>query len=146
MSRTTVQRTIDAPIDVVFNTVADVRNFSKVVPEIVNVQFLTDSQVGLGTRFRETRMMNGREATVELEVTEYQENDHVRIVSDAGGTIWDTVFSVKPVGDQVELDMTMDANAYKLLAKLFNPFIKGVIQKAVERDMDAVKKHCEERG
>ena len=35
------------------------------------------------------------EATTELEVTEYVENDHVRMVADSHGTIWDTVFSVK---------------------------------------------------
>jgi len=37
----------------------------------------------------------------------------------------------------------MDANAYKLVPKLMNPLIKGMIQKAIENDMDAVKTYCE---
>lgn len=39
--------------------------------------------------------------------------------------------------------MVMDANAYRLLAKLFNPLIKGMIRKFIEKDMDAVKAYCE---
>lgn len=37
-------------------------------------------QVGVGTRFRETRLMNGREQAVELEVAEYTENKCVRMI------------------------------------------------------------------
>ena len=62
MSRTTVSRTIDAPIERVFNAVADITEFSKALPHIVNVEFLTDSRLGVGTRFRETRLMRGKEA------------------------------------------------------------------------------------
>ena len=87
--------------------------------------------------------MKGKEATVELEVTEFVENEHIRIVSDTNGTVWDTVFTVAPVGDQTRLDMVMDAKAYKLLPKLMNPIIKGMIQKAIEQDMDSVKIYCE---
>ena len=143
MTRTHVTRTISAPLDRVFDCVAHVENFQKAVPGIVNIEFLSDEHSGVGTRFRETRLMNGKEVTVELEVTEYVENEHIRIVSDTHGTVWDTVFRVSPAADQTTLDMTMDAKAYKLLPKLTNPLVKGMIQKAVEKDMDAVKVHCE---
>ena len=143
MSRTTVTRTIEAPIESVFNTVAAIEQFSEAIPHIVNVEILSEIQTGVGTRFRETRLMRGKEATTELEVTEYVENERIRLVSDAGGTIWDTVFTVAPQDGQTELTMTMDASAYKLLAKLMNPFIMGMVKKAVEKDMDAVKSFCE---
>ena len=143
MSRTTIQRTIRAPVERVFDTVADINNFSKAIPHIVSAEILSDTKKGVGTRFRETRLMDGKEATTELEVTEYVENDHVRIVADSHGTVWDTVFTVKQAGEGTELEMTMDANAYKLLPKIVNPLIKGMIQKAIEKDMDAVKEFCE---
>lgn len=146
MSQTTVVRTIDAPIERVFDTVAHVENFAKAVPQIVATEFLSDVMSGVGTRFRETRRMHGREATTELEVTEYAENDRVRIVGDAGGTIWDTVFAVSPDpdSDRVQLMLTMDARPYTLMSRLVNPFIKGFVRKAIESDMDAVKAYCEE--
>ena len=144
MSRTTVSRTIRAPIEKVFDTIAHIENFSKAVPHITKVEFLSETRRGVGTKFKETRLMGKREATSVLEVTEYVENERVRMVADQGGTIWDTVFTVKPSGDAVEMTMVMEAKAYKLLARFFNPLIKGMIQKFIEKDMDAVKEYCEQ--
>lgn len=143
MARTVVTRTINASAKNVFDAVAHIENFSKAVPHITNIEFLTETRTGVGTRFRETRLMRGREATTELEVTEYVENERIRLVSDQGGTIWDTVFTITPKDEQTELTMVMDANAYKVLAKIMNPLIKGMINKAIEADMDSVKSYCE---
>lgn len=143
MMRTTVARTIDAPIDQVFDTIAHIENFSKAVPDIVNVEFLSDTRKGVGTCFRETRLMRGKEESTELEVTEYVENESIRIVADTHGTIWDTVFTVKSVDGQTRLEMVMDAKAQKLTSKLMNRLMKGFLQKALEKDMDAVKTYCE---
>ena len=118
---------------------------NRINPRIVNVEFLSDVRSGVGTRFRETREMDGKKATTELEVTEYVDNERVRIVSDTHGTVWDTVFSVREIDGKTELEMVMDANAYKLLPKLVNPLIKGAIRKAIEADLDGVKAHCEKR-
>ncbi len=147
MTTTKIVQTINAPIEAVFSCVADIRNFSEAIPHIINIEFLTEQQVGTGTRFKETRLMNGREATVELEVREYSENDHFRIVADAHGTIWDTIFTVEKRGTDTapitELVMVMEARAYKLLPKIMNPLMKGMIKKAISGDMDAVKAYCE---
>jgi len=143
MSRMVVKRTINAPIERVFQTVADISQFSQAIPQIVKVEFLSDVKSGIGTRFRETRSMNGKEATTELEVTEYIENEHIRLVTDMHGCVWDTLFEVKPHNGQSELTMTMDARPYKLMARLMNLVIGGMIKKLVERDMDAVKAFCE---
>ena len=143
MSRTAVSRTINAPVDQVFDTVAHIENFSTAVPHITAVEFLSEQQRGVGTKFRETRVLRGRQATTELEVTEYVANQCIRIVSDEGGTIWDTVFTVSSVGQGTRLDMVMNASAYKLISKLFNPLMKGLIRRAIEGDLDAVKAYCE---
>ena len=136
-------RTIAAPLDLVFQTVSDVRNFRDAVPHITHVEFLSDQQVGAGTRFRETRLMNGREQTVELKVAEYIDNDRVRMISDAGGTIWDTMFSVSKGSDNITLEMKMDIKPHTLIARIMTPLIRGMVVKGVESDMDAVKAFCE---
>ncbi|MHC4136946.1 MAG: SRPBCC family protein [Planctomycetota bacterium] len=147
MGRTTASRTIHAPIETVFATVAQIENYSKAVPQIVSVEFLSDVRSGVGTHFRETRLMGGKQTRTELAVTEYVENDHIRLVTDTHGTVWDSVFTVKPAtGGGVELTLVMDAHAHKFLAKLTNPLIKGAIRKALEKDMDAVKAFCEEKA
>jgi len=129
---------------VVFKTISEIDRFSAAIPQIVNVEILSDVKSGVGTRFRETRLMRGKEAAVELEVTEFVENDRIRIVSDAHGTVWDSVFTLRPEGESTVLNLTMDAKAHKFLPKLVNPLMKGMIQKALEADMDAVKAYCEE--
>jgi uncharacterized protein YndB with AHSA1/START domain len=143
MASTVVTRTIQAPVEQVFDAVAHIDRFSQIVEDIVRVEYLSEHERGVGARFRETRRMNGNEETVELEVTEYVENDRVRIVADAGGTVWDTLFTVAAGDRETTLTMTMEARAHKLLAKLINPLIKGMVRKSVEKDMDAVKVFCE---
>ena len=143
MAQITATRTIAAPVTQVFDTVAHIENFQKAVPHITEVEFLTDEHRGVGTRFRETRLMRGREATTELEVTDYVPNERIRFVSDAGGTVWDTVFTVRPTEEGTDLSMIMDARPHKLMARLTTPLIGGMVRKAVESDMDAVKAYCE---
>ena len=65
------------------------------------------------------------------------------MAADTQGTIWDTVFAVKAENERTILTMTMDAKAQKWLAKIFVLMIRGMIKRAVERDMDLVKAFCE---
>lgn len=145
MARTEVTRMIEAPASMVFDTVAHIERYSKAVPHITEVEFLTEQREGVGTRFAETRVMRGRQATTTLEVTEYVEHERIRLVSDEGGTIWDTVFTVTSVdqAEQAELKMVMDARPYTFVAKIVNPLTKGIIRRAIEGDMDSVKAYCE---
>ncbi len=145
MTRTTVSTTILAPVDAVFDLIADPVNYTRAVPQITKVEFLTEQRSGVGTRFRETREMGSREAATELEVTEYVKNERVRMVSDAGGTIWDSVFTVTPTGDggATELQLVMEARPYRLLARVVVPLTKRIVAKAVTGDMEAVKAYLE---
>ncbi len=144
MARTEVSRKIEASPSLVFATVANVERFAKAVPHITEVEFLTEQRKGVGTRFAETRVMRGRQATTTLEVTEYVEGEHIRLVSDEGGTIWDTVFTVTGTDPgPTELEMLMDARPYTFVAKIVNPLTKGIVRRALEGDMDSVKAYCE---
>lgn len=146
MSTTTINRTINAPVEEVFDTIAHIQNFQKAIPHITNVEILSDVESGVGTRFRETRMMGKREATAEMEVTEYVKDERVRIVSDSHGTVWDSLFTLKPGAEGAQLEFVMEARPYKFIQKLMVPLMKGMVAKAIEMDMDAVKAYCEGNG
>lgn len=146
MATTTITRTINAPVEEVFDTVAHIQNFQKAIPHITNVEILSDVGSGVGTRFRETRLMGKREATAEMEVTEYEKGERVRVVSDTHGTVWDSLFTLKPDGDGTHMEFVMEATPYKLFQKLMVPLTKGFVAKAIEMDMDAVKAYCERNG
>ncbi|HKV42698.1 MAG TPA: SRPBCC family protein [Blastocatellia bacterium] len=143
MGRLELTRIIDAPIGVVFRTVADISSFSKAIPHIVKIEFLSDIESGIGTRFRETRLVKGKEVSNDLEVTEYAENDRVRLVADSHGTVWDSVFTVKSQRGRTELTLVMDARPYKLLPKVIYPLIRRMVEKSIEQDLDSVKTFCE---
>lgn len=143
MKTITITKNINAPVEKVFNTVAHIEEFSKTVSNVVKVEFLSEHKTGVGTRFRETRLMKGKEAVTVLEVTEYVKNENVRLVAQNMGTVWDTTFAVKADGSGTILTMAMDAKSNNFLAKLMNFMIRGMIAKEVEKDMDAVKVYCE---
>ncbi len=146
MSTTIVKRSIAAPVDVVFRAVADVNQFSQALQHIVKVEFLSETKTGLGTRFRETRLLHGKENTTELHVTEFVENDHVRLVADSQGTVWDTVFTVRPADEKTLLTMRMDAHSKSLATRALVFLISGLVRRAIEKDLDAVKAFCESRA
>ena len=143
MTTTHVETRIHAPVDEVFRTVADIHNFATAVPEIVDVEFLSERRSGVGTRFRETREMGSRSASTVLEVTEYVENERVRLVSEAGGAVWDSVFRVRSDGDYTVLTLDMEARPKNLLARIVTPLMRGTVKGAIEKDMQAVKAYCE---
>lgn len=143
MRQFTSQRAIGAGIDEVFHVVAHIENFQKAVPHIVNVEYLSEHTRGVGTRFRETRQMGRREAATELEVREYEPPNTVRLVSDAGGTVWDTTFRLTGTSAATQLSMEMDAIPHTLLARLSLPVIGRFVARAIESDLDAVKAYCE---
>ena len=122
---------------------AHIDRFREAIPHIVDVTYLSDATRGVGARFRETRLMGKRRATTELECTEYVPPERVRMVSDSGGAIWDTVFSLTEAEGGTRLEMEMDARPHTLLARITVPLFGRMVAKAVAADMDAVKTHCE---
>lgn len=140
-SSTTVH--IDAPVEIVFAAITDIENFPQRAESITKVEFLSDAKQGKGTRFRETRMMGSKEATAVLEITEFIENEKVRFVSDEGGTIWDTVFTLSQSASETRMDVEMDARPYKFFSKLVTPLMIGMIGKYVKKDMEELKEWCE---
>ena len=73
-----------------------IESFSKGGSYILGSEFLTDARSGVSTRCRETRVTPWPEAATELGMTEFVDNERVRLVSGAGGTVWDTVLTVRP--------------------------------------------------
>ena len=143
MARIESRQTIRAPREELFDATAHIEDYAEVIPHITAVEFLTDQHIGVGTRFRETRQMGRRSATTELEVTEYDRPERVRMVSDAGGTIWDTTFTYANTQAGTDVHLVMDVRPHTFLARLVTPFIRGSVGKAVQADLDAVKRHFE---
>lgn len=143
MARSSTSRQIKAPVAAVFDAVTNVENFPEKNADILRVEILTEQKRGVGARFRETRRMGKREGTTELECTEYVENQRVRFVTDQGGAVWDSIFTTTASDGGTLLTLEMEARPHKFMARIITPLIAGMVSKAVEKDMDAVKAYCE---
>lgn len=110
-----------------------------------NIEFLSEQRSGVGTRFRETRKGSGRDGISEVEVIEYVDSDHIRLVDDYYGAVWDTLYSVVDDGGSTRLTMAVEAQLHKLLAKLTMSLTMSGYRKNMVKNIDAVKAHCEAR-
>ncbi len=143
MSTTTATIVIDAPVSAVFPVVADVQNFRKAVPSVIDIVFTNDIRNAPGSTFRETRVVAGREAKTDLEIIEYVANDHVRLVFNTGGTHWDSVFTTTDVDGKTRLDLVMEATPKTLRGRMTLPLVRPILKKALMADMEAVKAYVE---
>lgn len=136
-------RTINAPSDRVFRTVADPEEFHRAIPDGVKVEYLTTQHSGIGTRFRATRMNRGKPAAFDQEVVEYVPGRHIRMDNETHGTLWIGMFDVESKDAQSVLTLTMDSKTDRWLPRIMTRLIAPMVQKALEKDMDAVKAYCE---
>ena len=144
MTTITVRRSIAAPATRVFEVASDIERFPEANPDVLGVEFVTERREGVGTRFRETRRQGSKEMVTELEVTEFDPAARrIRMVTDMGGTIWDTVFEVRESGSGAEVVATMDCRAHALLSKVLNPILKPLFKRGMERHFDSFQAHCE---
>lgn len=143
MPKATSFRIIQAPLETVFDVVAHVENFPKAVPEITQVEVLTEIKNGIGTRFRETRDIEGRIVCNEIDVTDYDLNKFARTVFTSGNIVWDSIFKVTPHTDGTYLTLEMVADPQDDVAlEALTPMME-LISAHVETDMDAIKSYCE---
>jgi hypothetical protein len=75
MSTISVTERIEAPAARVFAIATDLRNATAVLSQVQSVETLEgpDAPLAVGTRFRETRVMFGREATETMTVTDLRD-------------------------------------------------------------------------
>jgi hypothetical protein len=144
MATLRIARTIHAPTALVFKIVADPRHFAQAISGVTRIEFLSLTKCGLGTRFRQSRVLKGKEMTLDFDVTDYAENERVRIVNEIHGTRWDSVITLTPSNGSTELIMRMETTTRPLVPRLIMPLmLRLFIRKAVEKDFDAVKAFCE---
>ena len=146
MTKISITRIINAPLEEIFKAVSDVQAMPDVVPDVTKTEFISEIKTGVGTQFRETRKMGRKDSITELEITEYVKNEHVRMVADSHGTVWDSVFTVKVVPGRSELTLMMDAKGSWFLPRLMNFLMQRLYKKGLEKHMTAVKTYCEKKN
>lgn len=146
MGQMTITKHINAPVEHVFELASDFANAPQHISGINKVEMLTSGPVGVGTRFKETRIMMKKAATETMEVLAFDRPRSYTLGAFSCGTQYETTFHFDREGAGTNMAMNFKYTPKSFFAKLFSPLaglMSGMIRKCVEKDMEDIKKAVE---
>lgn len=139
----TVSKVIAAPVHETFARFTDLDGLPGRVKGITRVEKLTPGPVGLGTKYKETRIVFRREATETFEFTAFEPGKRYELTANSCGAEYRADHRFTPEGAGTRVDVTFDARAVSFFAKLFSPLARlmmGTMRKCVEGDLDDLER------
>jgi carbon monoxide dehydrogenase subunit G len=103
---------IDRSVEEVFDFATDLNNASKFLPNVTKVEMLTDGGMKPGAKFKETRVMNGKERSAVIEIVEH---DRPKVQAAAACMMgmcakYTFRFSAEGSGTRVEMEAVVTGN------------------------------------
>ena len=137
-----VSEWIACPPQHVFEFISDANNAPKIVPSVKNTVKLTEGSPRVGTRYRETRLMNGKEEHIDLEVKEYAAPAVYAMQNVTDGI--ETVYRYKlhPERDGTHIDLVCEVKAAGI-KKLMLPLVASILKKQDGAHLQTLKKVLE---
>jgi hypothetical protein len=145
------QVTINASKAAVWAAITDIENAAKIIRGIEKIEVVEKPATGLvGLRWRETRILFGKPATVEKWITEAVENEFYKTRAEDGGFVFITTMRISS-GSNGGLTLTSshDTQPQTIVARFMSIpmrlFFKGVIRKAALQDLNDIKAAVERK-
>ena len=138
--------TINARKVEVFNAFSDLKNLENNVRAIKSIELWTPGVVGIGSSFKETRVMFGKESSETMEITQFSPPDYFKEEAQSNGMHYVTEWRFTDEGNKTTVSIDFSGTATTLTAKLLNvlfSFMVGGMKKAFLADMDDLKKMLE---
>ena len=129
----------------VFEAISDPTKATEFLDNIRESRKLTDGPVGVGTTFRETRVVNGKEASADLVVTAYEPDTHFGIGTEAEGITVSYRYDVSPEGSGTRLKWVCELEAGGL-RKMMLPMVAAIIKKEDGNHLATLKAYLEAAG
>lgn len=141
---------IEKPLEEVWQAITDFRNCFNYIKSISKLEVIDEpNDTLIGFKWKETRVMFGKEATETMWITDYAENEYYRTRAESHGSVYITTLSVEPLDKQTRLTMAFSAEAQTFFVKLFSScmgfVIKGSMKKALMKDLEDIKSHVESK-
>lgn len=141
---------INAPPEAVFVRSSDVERWPETVSAITRTEILTpgpDGKVGVGTKFRETRVMFGKEASEVMTFLKFDPPRSYTLTAESHGCKYETTFTFVPEGEGTRIEMRFRGEPQTTLSKvmgaLMTPMMKGTMRKCIAKDLQDLKAHFE---
>lgn len=138
-----VKRTIQASKQTVYKGLLDLDAAKHWMQGLVGIEQLDVGPLQVGSEWKETRKMFGREAAEFFEVIELSEPD--KIVLRCDGTKGTTgkgefvfTYIISSVDDHTEIALNGEINGLTGFTKFFGKLMAGTFKKACAKDLDAL--------
>ena len=119
---------INAAPETVFAVMTDPARAPDVIKSVTQMEKLTDGPVRTGTRLRETRVVNGKEAQAEMTVIAYQPPSHYAVAAEQSGITVTYTYTLAPEdgGTRVQLLANITGGGLK---KLVLPVVASIMKR-----------------
>ena len=147
--RIDLERLVEARVERVWEVLTDVAHADQTLGGVDRVELLTEGPYQVGTRWRETRRMFGKEATEHFEVTACVPGKRLGLKVDGtkgttgkGEYRFDYDFEPDGAGTRLRTRAEIDMPG-GLFTKIIGKLMGGAFKKACDKDLDALKTYLE---
>lgn len=148
--RIDLERLVQARVERVWEVLTDVAHADQTLSGVEHVELITEGPYRVGTRWRETRRMFGKEATEQMQVTVAEAPTRTVIEADSSGVHYVTEFTLTPSSaDATRLAMSFTAVQgqanllHKALWRLFGRLGAKASQKVMAKDLQDIAARAE---
>jgi uncharacterized protein YndB with AHSA1/START domain len=138
------QKTIKGSRAAIWAAITDIENAAKMISGIEKIEVLEKPASGLvGLKWRETRILFGKPATVAKWITDAVENEFYTTRAEDGGFVFLTTMRISESSGGMTLTSSHETKPQSIVSKLMSIpillFFRGVIKKAVLQDLNDIK-------
>jgi len=141
------QVTVNGSRAAVWAAITDIENAAEIISGIENIEVIEKPANGLvGLRWRETRMLFGKPATVEKWITDAAENERYKTRAESDGFVFLTIMSISESGSGTTLTSSHVSEPQGIAARVKSipmGLFKGVVKKAILQDLNDIKSAVE---
>lgn len=143
------QVTVNGSKAAVWAAITNIENASAIISGIQKVEIVDKPANGLvGLRWRETRILFGKAATVEKWITDAAENEFYKTRAEDDGFVFLTTVSLSESSGGITLTSSHETKPQGIVARLKAApmfLFKGVIKKAILQDLNDIKSAVEKK-
>ena len=118
-----VQKHIQAPVEAVFDYTSDFEHAAQRIEAIQEVEMLTPGPIGVGSRFKETRIVFKKSASETMEVVEFDRPHRYALTASSCGNHYLTSFNFKEKEGGTEIEVVFESTPETFMAKLMSPLM-----------------------
>ncbi|NKQ37948.1 MAG: hypothetical protein HF967_00440 [Methanosarcinales archaeon] len=140
---------IEKPKQIIWAAITDIENCSNMISSIIDLSILNQPEDGIvGLRWKETRLMFGKEASETMWITDSVVNEYYCTRAESHGSVYITKLSLSETESKTILKMSFTAEAQSMIVKIISAcmgfFVNSSMKKALYKDLEDIKKYVEQ--